>query len=59
MKIFVGILEELITLGRLAGTLAGGRQDKASYIPDIYTQSQNEWVDNFYKQNGYLGNIVY
>lgn len=25
------------------------------YIPDIYTRAQNEWVDSFYRQNGYLG----
>lgn len=42
-------------MGRLAGTITGGRQDKATYVPDIYTKSQNDWVDAFYKQNGYLG----
>ena len=25
------------------------------YIPDIYSKTQNQWVDSFYKQNGYLG----
>ena len=49
------IIEELTKSGRLAGSISGGRKDKAQFIPDIYTQSQNEWVDNFYKQNGYLG----
>ena len=27
------------------------------YIPDIYTKAQNEWVDSFYRQNGYLGTV--
>ena len=49
------VLEELVHSGRLAGGISGGRQDQAQYIPDIYVRSQNEWVNNFYKQNGYLG----
>jgi len=49
------ILEELVSSGRLAGSLTGGRHDKAMYVPDVYIKAQNDWVDNFYKQNGYLG----
>ena len=49
------VLEELIHSGRLAGSLAGGRQEQSLYVPDIYARAQNEWVCNFYKQNGYLG----
>ena len=44
--------------GRLAGSLTGGRHDKAMYIPDVYVKAQNDWVDNFYKQNGYLGKCM-
>ena len=44
--------------GRLAGSLTGGRHDKAMYIPDVYVKAQNDWVDNFYKQNGYLGKYI-
>ncbi|XP_078398407.1 E3 UFM1-protein ligase 1 isoform X2 [Cetorhinus maximus] len=47
-------LEEFITSGRLNGAVIGGRQDKAVYIPDIYSRTQNNWVDSFFKQNGYL-----
>jgi len=47
---YTAILEELVSSKRLAGSLSG-----ATYIPDIYTKSQNTWVDSFYKQNGYLG----
>lgn len=48
------VLEELVNTGRLKGTVMGGRQDKAVYIPDIYSKTQNSWVDSFLKQNGYL-----
>ena len=51
----VGILEDLVNMKRLAGSISGGRQEKATYVPDIYTRTQNQWVDSFYKQNGYLG----
>lgn len=53
-RIFFSILEDLVNTKRLAGLIAGGRQEKATYIPDIYTKTQNQWVDSFYKQNGYL-----
>ena len=52
---FLALVEELISEGRLAGSVSGGRKDKAVFVPDIYTRSQNTWIDNFYKQNGYLG----
>ncbi|XP_056284305.1 E3 UFM1-protein ligase 1 [Pseudoliparis swirei] len=48
------VLEELVNTGRLKGSVVGGRQDKAVYIPDIYTKTQNSWVDSFLQQNGYL-----
>ncbi|XP_061130391.1 E3 UFM1-protein ligase 1 [Syngnathus typhle] len=49
-----GVLEELLTSGRLRGTVVGGRQDNAVYIPEIYSKTQNDWVDAFLQQNGYL-----
>ncbi|KAF7649689.1 hypothetical protein LDENG_00137600 [Lucifuga dentata] len=48
------VLEELVNSGRLKGSVVGGRQDKATYIPDIYAKTQNVWVDSFLQQNGYL-----
>uniref|UniRef100_A0A8D0CBF6 E3 UFM1-protein ligase 1 n=1 Tax=Salvator merianae TaxID=96440 RepID=A0A8D0CBF6_SALMN len=48
------VLEELVNTGRLKGTVVGGRQDKAVFIPDIYSRTQSNWVDSFFKQNGYL-----
>ncbi|XP_033740513.1 E3 UFM1-protein ligase 1-like [Pecten maximus] len=53
-RLFFTIMEELVKTGRLAGTVSGVRQENAAYIPDIYTKTQNQWVDAFYKQNGYL-----
>lgn len=44
----------MVHTGQLKGSLVG-RQEKMMYIPDIYTRAQNEWVDSFYRQNGYLG----
>lgn len=52
------VLEELVNTGRLKGTVVGGRQDKAVFIPDIYARTQSNWVDSFFRQNGYLGNIL-
>uniref|UniRef100_A0A3P8RQ89 E3 UFM1-protein ligase 1 n=1 Tax=Amphiprion percula TaxID=161767 RepID=A0A3P8RQ89_AMPPE len=48
------VLEELVNTGRLKGSVVGGRQDKAVYVPDIYAKTQNAWVDSFLQQNGYL-----
>lgn len=54
-RLFFSICEELLKDGRLPGSLSGGRvSDRTTYIPNIYATSQNEWVDNFFKQNGYL-----
>ena len=55
---FTDILEGLVSTGRLNGSISGGRQDRASYVPDIYARTQNNWVDSFYKQNGYLGRFL-
>lgn len=47
-------MNDLLSQNRLCGTIQG-RQDKASFIPDIYSRTQNAWVDAFYQQNGYFG----
>lgn len=53
-QLLYSVLEELVNCGRLRGTVVGGRQDKAVFIPDIYSRTQNTWVDSFFRQNGYL-----
>ena len=49
------ILDDLLKQGRLSGSVSSGRQDKSVFYPDIYTRAQNQWLDSFYAQNGYLG----
>ncbi|XP_029851488.3 E3 UFM1-protein ligase 1 isoform X2 [Ixodes scapularis] len=53
-KLLYGMIEDLVKEGRLAGSLVGGRSERASYIPDLYSRSQGSWVDTCYHQNGYL-----
>ncbi|EMP42445.1 E3 UFM1-protein ligase 1, partial [Chelonia mydas] len=53
-QLLYSVLEELVNTGRLKGTVVGGRQDKAVFVPDIYARTQSNWVDSFFKQNGYL-----
>ncbi|XP_006881266.1 PREDICTED: E3 UFM1-protein ligase 1 [Elephantulus edwardii] len=53
-QLLYSVLEELVNSGRLRGTVVGGRQDKAVFIPDIYSRTQSTWVDSFFRQNGYL-----
>ncbi|XP_049529197.1 E3 UFM1-protein ligase 1-like [Dermacentor silvarum] len=53
-KLLYGMIEELLKEGRLAGTLVGGRSERASYVPDLYSRSQANWVDACYRQNGFL-----
>lgn len=53
-QLLYSMLEELVNSGRLRGTVVGGRQDKAVFVPDIYSRTQSTWVDSFFRQNGYL-----
>lgn len=55
MFIFIAILDSLQEMKQIPGIVAGKQGTNSLYIPTIYSKSQNEWVDNFYKQNGYLG----
>ncbi|XP_036034297.1 E3 UFM1-protein ligase 1 [Onychomys torridus] len=53
-QLLYSVLEELVGTGRLRGSVVGGRQDKAVFVPDIYSRTQSTWVDSFFRQNGYL-----
>ncbi|XP_003700994.2 UFM1 specific ligase 1 [Megachile rotundata] len=53
-RIFFSILDSLQEMKQIPGIIAGKQGTNSLYIPTIYSKSQNEWVDNFYKQNGYL-----
>lgn len=53
---FSAIIGNLMETKQVAGVITGKQQSGSSmYIPSIYSRSQNEWVNSFYKQNGYLG----
>ncbi|XP_020295465.1 E3 UFM1-protein ligase 1 homolog [Pseudomyrmex gracilis] len=53
-RIFFSILDSLQELKQVPGVVTGKQSGNSIYIPTIYSKSQNEWVENFYKQNGYL-----
>ena len=54
-KLFLNLAEQLIREGVVRGIISGGKQIlKATYIPSSYAAAQNDWVDNFFTQNGYL-----
>jgi hypothetical protein len=53
---FAAIIASLTEMKQVAGVITGKQQAGSSmYIPAIYSKSQNDWVNSFYKQNGYLG----
>ncbi|XP_024892657.1 E3 UFM1-protein ligase 1 homolog [Temnothorax curvispinosus] len=53
-RIFFSILDSLQEVKQVPGVVTGKQSGNSIYIPTIYSKSQNEWVENFYKQNGYL-----
>jgi hypothetical protein len=55
---FAAIIGNLTEMKQVPGVITGKQQSGSSmYIPAIYSKSQNDWVNSFYKQNGYLGMI--
>ncbi|RZC36650.1 E3 UFM1-protein ligase 1 -like [Asbolus verrucosus] len=48
-KLFFSLFDQTSMHGTLTSRVVG-----AQYIPNVYARSQNEWANNFYKQNGYL-----
>lgn len=54
---YVAILDSLQEVKQVPGIVTGKQSGNSIYIPIIYSKSQNEWVENFYKQNGYLGKV--
>ena len=51
----IAILENLQEKQQVPGVVTGKQSSNSIYVPTIYSKSQSEWVDNFYRQNGYLG----
>ncbi|XP_017466848.1 PREDICTED: E3 UFM1-protein ligase 1 homolog isoform X1 [Rhagoletis zephyria] len=48
-KIFHSLFDEIAPAGNVTS-----KQPNAQYIPHIYTKMQADWVNSFYKQNGFL-----
>ncbi|KAM9444507.1 E3 UFM1-protein ligase 1 [Clarias gariepinus] len=53
-NLLYSLLEELVNSGRVLGSVVGGRQDKAVFVPDVYCRAQNAWVESFLTHNSYL-----
>ncbi|PNF42126.1 hypothetical protein B7P43_G10272 [Cryptotermes secundus] len=54
-RLFYSIIGKLMETKQVPGVITGKQQGGSSmYIPAIYSKSQNDWVNSFYKQNGYL-----
>ncbi|XP_069679850.1 E3 UFM1-protein ligase 1 homolog [Periplaneta americana] len=54
-RLFYSIIDNLMEMKQVPGVITGKQQSGGSmYIPTIYSKSQNDWVNSFYKQNGYL-----
>lgn len=53
---FTDIFNDLLTSGQIKGTLFGGKQEmSAVFVPEFYAKAQKQYVDSFFKQNGYIG----
>lgn len=52
----LALFEELLKLKQVPGVLSGKQVSNSMYVPSVYSKSQSDWVDQFYAQNGFLGN---
>lgn len=50
-KVLTGIIESFISGGKIKGFLIAG---KSVFIPTCYQRSQDKYIDDFLKQNGYI-----
>jgi hypothetical protein len=54
-RMFFNLAEAMMRDNTIKGSITGGRHvGKATYVPQMYAKAQNEWMDNFFAQNGYL-----
>ncbi len=54
-RMFFILAEEMFRDNSVQGSITGGRHvGKATYIPAMYAKAQNEWMDSFMAQNGYI-----
>jgi len=52
-SLFYSILEDLISNGKIPGSILG-RRERAQYIPNIYNLARQAWIESFFEQNGYI-----
>ncbi|XP_003740408.1 E3 UFM1-protein ligase 1 [Galendromus occidentalis] len=52
-RVVFNIVEQLISQKKLLGSLSGQRE-RAIYSPEIYSRAQRDWVNDCFKQNGFL-----
>lgn len=53
-KDFLVAFDSLHESKQIAGILSNRQSNTCLFIPHVYSKAQSEWVNNFYKQNGYL-----
>lgn len=51
-KIFYNVIDELLRSGHINGQITSG--SSKTFIPNIYLLTQKEWLESFYKHNGYF-----
>lgn len=50
------LFDELMASKQIRGTLAGGKQEtSAIFIPEFYAKAQRQYIDSYFKQNGFIG----
>lgn len=52
-RLFYSVVEELIQNGQVNGTLQG-HSERAFYIPTVFSQARQLWVDSFYQNNNFI-----
>ena len=50
-KFLTGVIDSLVSTGKLRGALAAGR---SIYTPSCYRRAQDAYIEDFLKQNGYV-----
>ncbi|KAE8749858.1 hypothetical protein FOCC_FOCC003327 [Frankliniella occidentalis] len=53
-RLFFSLIDNLMELKQVPGVFSGKQVSNSIYVPSIYSKSQSDWVDSFYKQNGFL-----
>jgi hypothetical protein len=50
----LAVFDDLLSDGRVNGTIQG-RTDRAMFVPNVFSQARQAWIDSFFSQNGYMG----